>query len=82
MLKNRYSFDSLMLMYVENNTDDKVLQYYADNIRKNIKDLFPHNPIDNTTITNGTIFVSKDQKSISGYSTVFKKVLEIRKYQS
>ncbi len=75
VLKNRYSFDSLMKMYDEDNTNNEVLQYYADNIRKNIKDLFPHNPIDSTTIINGTIFVSKDQKSVAGYSTVFKKVL-------
>lgn len=75
VLKNRYSFNSLMQMYGENNTNNEVLQYYADNIRKNIKDLFPHNNDDGTTIINGTIFVSKDQKSVAGYSTVFKKVL-------
>ncbi|WP_051906564.1 MULTISPECIES: N-6 DNA methylase [unclassified Sulfurospirillum] len=57
-------------------TDDEILQYYADNIRKKIKELFPYNTLDNTTIINGTIFVSKDQKSVSGYSTVFLKVLK------
>ena len=76
VLKNRYSFDSLMQMYDENSPDSEVLQYYADNIRKNIKDLFPHNEDNGTTIINGTIFVSKDQKSVAGYSTVFKKVLD------
>jgi len=75
ILKTTNSFDFLMRMYQEDNTADEVLQYYADNIRKKIKDLFPYNPIDNTTIINGTIFVSKDQKSVAGYSTVFKKVL-------
>lgn len=57
-------------------TDDEILQYYADNIRKKIKELFPYNPLDNTTIINGTIFVSKDQKAVEGYSTVFMKVLK------
>lgn len=75
VLKTTNNFDFLMQMYGDNNTDDEVLQYYADTIRKKIKDLFPYNPIDNTTIINGTIFVSKDQKSVAGYCTVFKKVL-------
>ncbi len=75
ILKTTNGFDFLMQMYEEDNTADEVLQYYADTIRKKIKELFPYNPIDNTTIINGTIFVSKDQKSVAGYSTVFKKVL-------
>ncbi len=75
VLKRTNGFDFLMKMYTEDNTDDEVLQYYADTIRNKIKDLFPYNPIDNTTIINGTIFVSKDQNSVAGYSTVFKKVL-------
>ncbi|CAC9609819.1 Type I restriction-modification system, DNA-methyltransferase subunit M (EC 2.1.1.72) [uncultured Gammaproteobacteria bacterium] len=75
VLKTTNGFDFLMKMYTEDNTDDEVLQYYADTIRNKIKDLFPYNPIDNTTIINGTIFVSKDQNSVAGYSTVFKKVL-------
>lgn len=76
VLKTTNSFDFLMKMYEDDNTSDEVLQYYADTIRNKIKDLFPHNPKDNTTIINGTIFVSKDQKSVVGYSTVFKKVLK------
>ncbi len=76
VLKTTNSFDFLMQMYSEDNTNDDVLQYYADIIRSKIKDLFPYNPTDNTTIINGTIFVSKDQKSVAGYSAVFKKVLE------
>jgi type I restriction-modification system DNA methylase subunit len=75
VLKTVNSFYFLMKMYDEDNTPDEVLQYYADTVRKKIKNLFPYNSIDNTTIINGTIFVSKDQKSIAGYSTVFKKVL-------
>lgn len=80
VLKKSDSFDFLMQMYSDGNTEAKVLQYYANTIRNTIKDLFPHNPKDNTTIINGTIFVSKDkdkdQKSVAGYSSVFKKVLK------
>jgi type I restriction-modification system DNA methylase subunit len=53
-----------------------ILQHYANIIRPKIKELFPENPLDKTTIINGTIFVSKDQKAVTGYGTVFKKVLE------
>jgi type I restriction-modification system DNA methylase subunit len=75
ILKNRHSFEFLIAMQTTDSSDE-ILQYYADEIRKKIKELFPYNPLDNTTIINGTIFVSKDQKSVSGYSTVFIKVLK------
>lgn len=75
VLKDPENFDYLMGLYRKRDANF-VLQYYADTIRKKIKDLFPYNPEDNTTIINGTIFVSKDQKSATVYSTVFKKVLE------
>ena len=76
VLKGAHSFETLIEMYKEN-TKEEVLEYYADIIRKKIKfDLFPQNPIDKTTIINGTIFVSKDQKAVKGYSTTFKTVLE------
>ncbi len=81
VLKTTNSFDFLIAMYEEDNTNDEVLQYYADTIRKKIKGLFPESQEDGTTIINGTIFVSKDQKSVAGYSTVFKKILEeFKKY--
>lgn len=75
ILKSRNSFYSLMEMYATD-THDEVLIFYVDNIRKKIKELFPYNPLDNTTIINGSIFVSKDQKAVAGYSTVFFKVLD------
>jgi type I restriction-modification system DNA methylase subunit len=75
VLKDIDSFDFLMDLK-SNRTDDEILQYYADNIRKKIKQLFPYNTIDKTTIINGTIFVSKDQKAVEGYSAVFMKVLK------
>ncbi len=75
ILKDIDSFHFLMDLEGKR-TEDEILQYYADNIRKKIKELFPANLTDNTTIINGTIFVSKDQKAVAGYSTVFMKVLK------
>ncbi len=60
--------------YKIDNVDEEALEYYANTIRPQIKKLFPEGD-DSTTIINGTIFVSKDQKAVRGYSTVFKKVL-------
>ncbi|UTW67708.1 N-6 DNA methylase [bacterium SCSIO 12643] len=60
--------------YQIDNPDEEALDYYAKTIRPQIKKLFPPG-LDGTTIINGTIFVSKDQKAVKGYSTVFKKVL-------
>ena len=53
-----------------------MLEYYASTVRVKIKALFPGNPKDKTTIINGTIFVSKDDKAVSGYATVFHKILK------
>jgi type I restriction enzyme M protein len=64
-----------MEMYEGGNTNDEVLEYYANNVRPKIKELFPQDIQDKTTIINGTIFVSKDQKAVAGYSTTFKTVL-------
>lgn len=75
ILKGSYSFNTLMKSY-ETDTPEEVLENYAKIIRPKIKEYFPHSKIDNTTIINGTIFVSKDQKAVAGYSTVFKKVLK------
>lgn len=75
VLKGVYSFNHLMERY-ETNSDEEVLETYASTVRSYIKkNLFPVNPIDNTTIINGSIFVSKDQKAVKGYSGVFKKIL-------
>lgn len=74
VLKGTHSFYTLINMYVEN-TENEVLEHYADTIRKKIKDLFPENDVDKTTIINGTIFVSKDQRAVKGYSTTFRNVL-------
>jgi hypothetical protein len=74
VLQGIYSFDFLIKNFDSNNPED-ILENYASIIRPKIKELFHENPVDKTTIINGTIFVSKDQKAVKGYSTVFKKVL-------
>jgi len=74
VLQGLYNFNTVINSFETNNADE-ILENYASVIRPKIKDLFPENPADKTTIINGTIFVSKDQKAVKGYSTVFKKVL-------
>lgn len=74
VLRGMYSFYDLLGRYAGNN-DNEVLEYYASVVRVKIKELFPGNPKDKTTIINGTIFVSKDDKAVSGYATVFRRIL-------
>ncbi|MCI0707369.1 MAG: SAM-dependent methyltransferase [Ignavibacteriae bacterium] len=74
LLQGIYSFNTLIANF-ETNNDEEILENYASVIRPKIKELFPENLTDKTTIINGTIFVSKDQKAVKGYSAVFKKVL-------
>lgn len=74
VLQGVFNFNTLYASF-SGNTEDEVLETYASVVRPKIKTLFPENPVDKTTIINGTIFVSKDQKAVKGYSTVFKKVL-------
>ncbi|MDR1571055.1 MAG: SAM-dependent methyltransferase [Clostridiales Family XIII bacterium] len=75
VLTGLHSFSHLIAQY-SSNTKNEVIEYYASTVRVKIKELFPWNPKDRTTIINGTIFVSKDDKAVSGYATVFKKTLE------
>ena len=75
VLTGTHNFYRLSEVYKEN-TESEVLEHYADTVRKKIKELFPENQTDKTTIINGTIFVSKDQKAVKGYSTTFKTVLD------
>jgi type I restriction-modification system DNA methylase subunit len=74
VLQGMYNFNTLYDSF-KSNTEGEVLENYASIIRPKIKTLFPENPIDKTTIINGTIFVSKAQKAVKGYSAVFKKIL-------
>lgn len=75
VLTGFYNFHELMKQY-KTNSNEEVLEFYADIIRKEIKSKFKKSDRDNTTIINGTIFVSKDEKAVRGYSTVFRKILE------
>ena len=74
VLTGMYSFYHLLAQYAGNN-DNEVLEFYANTVRKKIKELFPGNTKDNTTIINGTIFVSKDDRAVAGYATVFHRIL-------
>ena len=74
VLTGFHSFNHLLRQY-ETNSDNEVIEYYASTVRIKIKELFPGNPKDKTTIINGTIFVSKDDSAVSGYATVFRKIL-------
>lgn len=75
ILRGSFSFYSLLSKFSTDKEED-VLDIYAHTIRPHIKELFPWNPIDKTTIINGTIFVSKDDKAVSGYATVFRRILK------
>ena len=75
VLAGMHSFDDLLRRY-SSNTEEEVLEYYALAVRVQIKRLFPGSPRDGTTIINGTIFVSKDDKAVSGYATVFHRILK------
>lgn len=75
ILKGVHSFNHLVESF-DSNTPEEILENYATSVRPKIKKLFPKSLTDKTTIINGTIFVSKDQKAVMGYSTVFRKVLQ------
>lgn len=75
ILKGSFSFNYLNSMY-EIDTEEDVLNYYANTIRTKMKELFTPNPDDGTTIINGTIFVSKDKKAVKGYAHVFRNILK------
>jgi hypothetical protein len=66
VLKPHINYDFIMAMF-ENESEDEVLEYYAKTVRPHIKKLFPAGDKDNTTIINGTIFVSKDELAVAGY---------------
>lgn len=74
VLSGFYSFNELINKY-ETNTSEEVLQFYADVIRIEIKKKFKASTDDNTTIINGSTFVNKNGGAVSGYATVFRRVL-------
>jgi type I restriction-modification system DNA methylase subunit len=77
VLESPNNFDFLTSLY-KDHTDEQVLDYYARNPRKRIRDLFPAGK-DNTTIINGTIFVTPAGDPVPSQASLFKHSL--KKYQ-
>lgn len=75
ILTGNYGFNELLKRY-EQDEAEEVLDYYVRFIRTQIKSKFKEDKIDGTTIINGSTFINKKGEPVSGYSTVFKKVLE------
>ncbi|MEZ4906451.1 MAG: N-6 DNA methylase [Saprospiraceae bacterium] len=74
VLQEPENFDYLFKLY-KTREPEFVIDYYARNIRRKIKnDLFPKGD-DGTTIINGTVFVNNDDEAIEGRSTAFEKIL-------
>jgi type I restriction-modification system DNA methylase subunit len=68
-------FDSVIKLY-ESKNPEYVIDYYARNVRRKIKEeLFPKGE-DGTTIINGTVFVNNENEAIEGRSTAFQKILK------
>ncbi|MDR0603194.1 MAG: N-6 DNA methylase [Bacteroidales bacterium] len=68
-------FDSVIKLY-ESKSPEYVIDYYARNVRRKIKEeLFPKGD-DGTTIINGTVFVNNENEAIEGRSTAFQKILK------
>lgn len=74
VLEDDYSFERIYRKSENNPTD--ALRYYADNVRKRIKDLFPRSEWDGTTIINGTIFVNEEGNANLSQAVLFKDVLK------
>lgn len=75
VLKSPYNFQFLVDMYVNGNSNKEVLDYYAKNSRKKIKELFRAGD-DGTTIINGTIFVDSHGEPVFGQATLFRNSIE------
>ncbi|MCL2313354.1 MAG: SAM-dependent methyltransferase, partial [Firmicutes bacterium] len=72
-------FDSLMKLY-DSQSPEYVIDYYARNIRRKIKEELFQKGADGTTIINGTVFVNNDNEAIEGRSIAFEKIL--REFQN
>lgn len=81
ILNGNMSFNNLYIEAKKNS--NYALDFYANIIRKKIKEMFPQSIEDNTTIINGTIFVNEKGEANKTQSTLFKNVLEeFKKYDS
>ncbi len=75
VLEKDESFYHLIKMYKEGYDNEKVLNHYVTICRKKIVKLFDKGK-DGTTIINGTIFVTKDDKPVFTQATLFKDTLQ------
>lgn len=79
ILKGMYSFDFLMGLYDQGNSDLAVLMNYKKNAREKIIELFPGNVEDekimSTTVVNGTVFHDDigDAETFHGILKLFKE---------
>lgn len=79
VLEGTYSFNHLIKMYDEGESNKEVLRHYAKNTRDKIRELFPAGK-DKTTIINGTIFVDKNGNPVDSQANLFKNSL--KKYEA
>jgi type I restriction-modification system DNA methylase subunit len=79
VLKGKYSFNHLVEMYDDGQTNKEVLKHYAKDSRDKIRELFPVGK-DGTTIINGTIFVDKNGDPVESQANLFASSL--KKYKS
>lgn len=77
VLKYPNDFKTLIVMNKKGNDAKDILEYYARNSRKKIRELFPAGK-DNTTIINGTIFVTSNGDPVASQSHLF--VNSLKKY--
>lgn len=73
VLPAHFSFDSLVTLS-ESASNKDVLNFYADNCRPKIRELFREGD-DGTTIINGTIFVNEYNKANVQHAALFKESL-------
>lgn len=77
VLQTVNSFNFLIEMVKWWETDEQVLNHYADVIRKKVKkDLFPADSEDWTTIMNWTIFANEKNEPVPEFASLFVKSLK------
>ncbi len=75
VLKVPNDFKTVYGMYAQKVKNKDVLNYYAINTRKKIRELFPEGK-DKTTIINGTIFVDASGNPVFSQANLFKSTLK------
>lgn len=74
ILQNPHDFNTIYVQSKKNS--ETALKLYAQNVRKEIVEMFPKSDIDKTTIINGTIFVNEQGEPNLAQAILFKIVLE------